>query len=83
MARRGYAQIAATDQMYAVISSTVSPELASAIRIGKLNQGVLQVYAPDSVSLQELNFQKRTILKKLQSAMPDSKITDLRFRIQS
>ncbi len=37
----------------------------------------LQVYASDSVTLQELNFQKRSILKQMQKAHPESNVTDL------
>ena len=61
----------------------VGESLSDAFRVGNLRQGVLQVYASDSVTLQELNFRKRAILKRIQTEAPDSKITDLRFRVQS
>ena len=36
-----------------------------------------------SATLQGLNFQRRGVLKRLQKDMPDSNITDVRFRLQS
>ena len=83
MSRRGYAQVAATEELRQVIASVIGGPLESAIQIGNLRQGVLQVYAADSVTLQELNFHKRAILKHLDRELPENKVIDLRFRIQS
>ncbi len=83
MSRRGYAQITANDELTETVIVAVGAELGSAVSVGNLRQGVLQVYASDSVTLQELNFQKRQILKQIQKAHPQSNVTDLRFRIQS
>ncbi len=83
MSRRGYAQVAVNDELQAVIVSVVGSEVANSLQVGNLKRGVLQVYASDSVTLQELNFQKRQILKKIQKEMPQSGVTDLRFRIQA
>lgn len=83
MSRRGYAQVAVNDELQAVIVSAVGSEVANSLQVGNLKRGVLQVYASDSVTLQELNFQKRQILKKIQKEMPQSGVTDLRFRIQA
>lgn len=83
MSRRGYAQVFAGEELHRVIATVVGEPLQSAFQVGKLKAGVLQIYASDSVTLQELNFQKRTILRSVQKEFPDSKVTDLRFRIQS
>ena len=83
MSRRGYAQAGATDQLQATLNAAVGSDLAATTRVGKVRAGVLQIYATDSVTLQELNFQKRTILKRIQKELPHTKITDLRFRIQA
>ena len=82
-ARRGYAQVAAAEQLHQVVSTAVGRELASSFCVGNLRRGVLQIHVSDSVALQELNFQKRTILRQVQDALPDGQITDLRFRIQT
>ena len=83
MARRGYAQATASEQLQGIVRSAVGDPLGRGIEVGALKAGVLQVYATDSVSMQELNFQKRKILRRIQSDMPSSKVTDLRFRIQA
>lgn len=83
MSRRGYAQSVVNDDMKRVIAAVIGDQLQSSIQVGNLRQGVLHVYASDSVTLQELNFQKRAILKRFREEMPGSSITDLRFRIQA
>lgn len=83
MARRGYAQVAATEQIHAAIASALAGDLGQQIVVGKINRGVLNVFASDSVVLQELTFQKRAILKRVQKEMPQAKITDIRFKVQT
>ena len=83
MSRRGYAQVLANEVMHGVVASVLDPHLKSAFQLGNLKGGVLQIYASDSVTLQEMNFRKRAIVKKLQQSMPESRITDIRFRVQT
>ncbi len=83
MSRRGYAQVAVNEELHQAVASAIGDQLGSAFQIGNLRKGVLQVYASDSVTLQELNFRKRAILKRLQQELPQNKVTDLRLRIQS
>jgi hypothetical protein len=82
MSRRGYAQVVANQEFHQVIVGVVGPALQSSFQVGKLRAGVLQLYASDSVTLQELNFHKRNILRRLQADLPANKVTDLRLRIQ-
>ena len=65
------------------LDRTLGDELASSFQVGNLRRGVLQVYARDSVTLQEMNFQKRVILRQLKQRMPQSDVSDLRFRIHA
>jgi hypothetical protein len=83
MSRRGYGSAAAPEEMLGTVLSALDQPLHASIQIGNLRQGVLQIYANDSVTLQELNFQKRVILRRLQTDIPHCQITDLRFRIQA
>ena len=83
MARRGYAQATAGEEMQHSVIAEVGPEIGSSCKVGKLSRGVLQVYASDSATLQELNFRRRGVLKRLQKDLPDSNITDVRFRLQT
>jgi hypothetical protein len=83
MSRRGYAEQAASSEFHAAIVASVGTELSASVRVGQLRQGVLQVFATDSVTLQELNFQKRKILRAIRNDLPHANVTDLRFRIQT
>ena len=83
MSRRGYASATVPDELLGAITGAVDESLHSSVQVGNLRAGVLQVFASDSVALQELNFQKRDILKRIQADLPHCQVTDLRFRIQS
>ncbi len=83
MSRRGYAQLRASEVMQQHVAAVLDPHLRDAFQVGALRSGVLQIYATDSVTLQELNFRKRAILKQLQQTMPESRVSDVRFRIQT
>lgn len=83
MARRGYSQASATEELFSSVAEVVGPGIAEAVQVGNLRAGVLHLYVTDSVTLQELNFQKRQILKRIQKDFPTSKVSDLKFRIQA
>ncbi len=83
MARRGYAQVFAAEGLQAALESEVGPVIATAVKVGNIKRGVLNIYVTDSVTMQELTFRKRSLLKKLQEAQPDRVITDLRFHISA
>lgn len=49
--------------------------------VGALRRGVLEILVDNAVLMQELaNFQKRSLLEKLRTALRGTTITDLRFR---
>jgi hypothetical protein len=81
ISRRGYAQSGVTNQFEQIIRGVLGPGLAKEITVGKLNRGVLKVFAGDSVTVQELMFQKRTLVRRIQAEMPDAKLTDIRFEV--
>ena len=83
MSRRGYAQVAVNERLFQLVSTALDESLSQSIQVGNLRGGVLHIFAADSVTLQELNFQKRQILKRIQNEKEFQNITDLRFRIQS
>ncbi len=83
MSRRGYAQATVTDELQLSLAETVGETLRTSVRVGYVNRGVLQIYAADSVTMQELVFQKRSILTGIQTSMPQSNITDLKFKVQT
>ena len=80
IARKGYASVIGDEAMLASVRGCLDQRLHDAVRLGPLRAGVLQVIVVDSVTLQELNFQKRKVLRKIQADHPD-RVTDLRFRL--
>ncbi|MEM9828103.1 MAG: DUF721 domain-containing protein [Planctomycetota bacterium] len=84
VASRGYASVmtdaAMLESVLAALGPSHSAPDAGTVRVGRLRAGVLQIHVGDSVMLQELNFQKRSILRRLQKDFPDQ-VHDLRFRI--
>ena len=81
LARRGYAFVESAAERENAWGAVVGDTLARYSRIGSVRRGVVEVTVCNSAVLQELTFQKKQLLKKLVVALPDQKITDVRFRI--
>jgi len=80
---RGYGRIQANANFSAAWKTAVGPALAKYTLPGRLRRGVLEITVANSMTIQELTFQKQEVLKKLQAEVPDAKIRDLRFRVGS
>lgn len=78
---RGYGRIQADADFADAWSKAIGPALARFTRAGRLRRGILEVTAANSLTIQELTFQKQQVLKKLQADLPDAKIRDLKFRV--
>ena len=61
----------------------VGDELFSQSRVGKVQRGVLTVFAVNTIILSEFEYSKSKALRHLKSALPEFKIRDIRFRISS
>jgi predicted nucleic acid-binding Zn ribbon protein len=81
LARKGYAQQQQGLEWEAAWSEAAGQRLAKNSRVGKTNRGVLEITARNSAVLQELTFQKRKLLKKLQAVAGANNLKDLRFRV--
>ncbi|MBC8353501.1 MAG: DUF721 domain-containing protein [Planctomycetes bacterium] len=81
LARKGYAQLQQGLEWEAAWSEAAGEQLSKNSRVGKTNRGVLEITARNSAVLQELTFQKRKLLKKLQAATGENNPKDLRFRV--
>ena len=80
MQRKGYAQIKTgsdRDEAWAEAAG----EFASATQVGALRRGVLQIVVANSLQMQELTFRKEELIKKLQTALPEAGIKQLKFRV--
>jgi predicted nucleic acid-binding Zn ribbon protein len=80
---RGYGRIQATAGFSAAWQQAAGESIAKFTCPGRLRRGILEVMAANSMIIQELTFQKQQILKQLQTALPDAKIRDIRFRVGS
>ena len=62
-------------------AEAVGPEHAAHTRVGALRRVTLEVVVDNAVMLQELDhFHKRRLLEQLRRRLPDTPLTDLRFR---
>lgn len=81
MTRRGYAAQQQHQVQQEVWKELAGTDLARQSRPGNLKGGVLEIFVRSSSAIQELSFQKRELVRQLQKAEPQLKISDLRFKI--
>jgi predicted nucleic acid-binding Zn ribbon protein len=81
MARRGYARVLGVASYEEAWRNVCGDFIATTTRVGKLRRGRLEVFVANSALLQELTFQKDSLLQRLTALLPDQGITDLRFRV--
>lgn len=78
--QKAYAQIRTTnarDEAWQAIAG----EFAALSKVGPLRRNTLEIIVANSLLMQELTFRKEELIKKLQTALPDTKISQLRFRV--
>jgi len=78
--RRGYAQMRAASERDEVWQA-VAGEIASATQVGALRRGTLEIQVSNSLLMQEFTFRKEELITKLQAALPDAGIKQLKFRV--
>jgi predicted nucleic acid-binding Zn ribbon protein len=62
-------------------AEVAGPQFAPHTRVGQLRRGVLEVQVGNAVLLQELtHFHRRRLLSELRQRLPNTPLTDLRFR---
>jgi len=81
LSRRGYAEVKTSGDRERAWTSIVGEQVAGHTRVGNLRRGVLEIIVRNSVLMQELAFKKKALLKQICSALGESKIRDLRFRV--
>ncbi len=80
---KGYAAQQSTQLLQEQWRIAVGEELFSQSRIGKINRGILQVFASNTIILSELEYSKTKALRHLKSALPDFKLKDIRFKVMN
>jgi predicted nucleic acid-binding Zn ribbon protein len=81
LARRGYARMQSGEACAEAWASAAGEPLAAHSRAVQVRRGVLEVRVRHSALVQEIGYQKRAILERLSTLLPDEKIHDLKFRV--
>jgi predicted nucleic acid-binding Zn ribbon protein len=81
LARRGYARIQSAFEFEQAWKQAAGEVMSTHTRPGNVKRGVLEITVRNSSVLQELTFQKKQLLTKLQTLTTDQPIRDLRFRV--
>ena len=81
MARRGFTGVRRGAACEDAWRQAAGELVARHSRVGAVRRGTLEVVVANSTLLQELTFQKQTLLETLGKRLPDEGIRDLRFRV--
>ncbi len=81
MSQSGYGQTQLNAQLDAAWAEAAGESLCKLTRVGNISRGVLQVNAANSSVLQEISFSRKRIVARLQQALPELKIRDLKARV--
>ncbi len=83
LVEKGYAAQQSVELLREQWRVAVGEELASQSRVGKIQRGILQVYALNTIVMSELEYSKSKALRHLKAALPDFRLKDIRFKITS
>ena len=78
---KGYAAQQSTELLNEQWRIAVGDTLATQSRVGRIQRGILQIFANNTIVLSELEYSKSIALRHLKAALPDFKIKDLRFKL--
>ncbi|MGD9649027.1 MAG: DciA family protein [Pirellulales bacterium] len=81
MARRGFARQQAGLALDEAWRQSAGALLAQRSRVGAIKQGVLDVVVSSSSLVQAIAFERSALLARLQAALPDEHLVDLRVRV--
>ena len=81
VARRGYARVQAAATYDEAWQEAAGPLAAQYTRVGPLRRGTLEIIVANSTLVQELGFQKESLLKALAELLPNEGVRQLRFRV--
>ena len=81
MVRQGYTRVQSAGRYASAWREAAGPLAAEHTGVGALRRGVLEVIVANSTLMQELTFQKPTLLEALTETLPSEGIEDLRFRL--
>jgi hypothetical protein len=80
-AARGWGRQSGRAKLEAAWAAAIGPEFGPDTRVLVVKRGVLEVEIRNAILLQELaQFHKRKLLAAVRKEMPDTTLTDLKFR---
>jgi predicted nucleic acid-binding Zn ribbon protein len=83
--RKGYAQIRAAGEREEAWREALQQQggehWTAATRVAGVRRGVFEVQVANSLLMQELTFQKEPLLKRLQDALPEDGIKQIKFSV--
>ncbi len=78
---RGWGRRQARLHLEKAWEDAAGPAIFARTRLGSLRRGVLEIEVASAILLQELaQYQKRRLLEQLRCRLPNTPLTDLRFR---
>jgi len=80
-ARRGYGRQQANNNYAAVWQEIAGTQIANKTRVGKVQAGTFEVIVTSSILVQEMTFQKQSLLDQLIDRLPDERLTKIKFRV--
>lgn len=81
VSRWGIAERQSAGELELAWREVAGPALAERTRVGGVRRGVCEITVESSALLQQLTFQQRDLLQRLQAQKPHFSITNLRFRV--
>ena len=81
MARRGFARVQSSAALESAWSRVAGEWMSRYSRVAGVKRGKLEIVVANSTLVQEMTFQKPSLLAALKEALPDEPIKDLRFRV--
>lgn len=81
MARKGYNQIEANEDLQLAWESVIDPRMMGKTRATKIKAGKLEVVVNSTLLNQELTFNKSNLLAKIKDSPIGNRIKDIRFRV--
>ena len=78
---KGYGRQQSDAHLADIWANVVGESLAAVSRVGRLKRGQLEVRVASSTAVQELTFDQRRIVARLQAEMPGARIQRLHFRV--
>lgn len=80
---KAYAATSSNTELEETWATAVGPLLAKQSQAFRLYRSKLEVTVSSSTMMQELKFEEHRLLKKIQAALPNNKITGLKFKVGS